>query len=612
MAKVEILSLGIDGDNAQSGILTGVIPEGSMVRTGDVVATILLSPKIQTIKGDDDEEQPEENKEIPIHAPQTGRVTEVSHQLQESVKIGDCLLHIDDSDFHADMKALEENLQILSAVPPKQQPRLPNDYMDTLLGLEDAFRLQTIIQRIPNVFQAQSLQLNERLLELQKENPTDLANTHTQIGVIMYNLGDLERTLKHLHKALQLREEALGSDNPQVAATCIHLGALYRNSGDFENSLKYMLQAVDIQKKSLGEDHPVVASTYNNIGALYYQSNDFAKAIQEYEKALTIHTRTSGEEHIDTAGTYHNLGVAWKHLRDHKTAKTYLQKALLIRQLHHDTTNSSTTTADVAVSHTALGQLHAESAHYEEALEEYHAALALQIQFGGPNSPMTVTTHNHIGAVHYETGAFRKALEAYRTGLDILCAAQEANPLDTAASWNHVGVTLLKIGEVDQALEHHQEALRILKGIYGPKHPNLAITIGSIGNVYKAQERWEQALIEYQVAHELLTMALGTTDHPDIASSYNNLGLVLSQLPGSEAEALEHYRAACTSFERTLGSDHPHCGSCRYNVALLLQSLGRKDEAKTEFEKARDIWTRHFGPDHSHVANAQKGVEECS
>jgi len=627
-AKVEILSLGNDSDApAKSGILTRVMPVNSMVRAGDVVATILLPPKIQTIKGDSDEaedDQQEGENEIAIYAPQTGQVTEVFHELRDPVKIGDYLMNIDDAIFQADINAVKEQLQNISIGQQQQQPpRLTEDYMKTLLELEDPFRLQTIVQHIPEPLQGQTLQLYERLLELQKENPTELANTHTHVGVIMYKLGDLEMTFQHLHKALELRENALGSDNPQVAATCVHLGALYRNTGNFEQSLKYMLQAVDIQKKTMGEEHPVVASTYNNIGALHYQSNDFARAVREYEKALKILLNNGGEQHVDTAGTYHNLGVAWKHLGDSNTAREYFQKALHIRQQHHTQQKSALAegtgdqgvmagaASDVAVSHTSLGQLFAEMVNHEAAMEQYDAALALQTETFGADSPMAATSHNNIGAVHYEGGNYVEALKAYETGLDIL-RNKEPNHPDTAASWNNVGLTHLKMGEAEKALEYHQEALQILSGIYGTKHPNLATTIGSIGNVYKTQELWEKALAEYEVAHELLESALGTTEHPDVASSYNNMGLVLSHLPGREKEALEKYRAACESFEKSLGSEHPHCGSCRFNIALMLQSQGSKEEAKTEFEAAREIWTTHFGPGHVHTQNAQKGVDECS
>ena len=64
-----------------------------------------------------------------------------------------------------------------------------------------------------------------------------------------------------------------------------------------------------------------------------------------------------------------------------------------------------------------------------------------------------------------------------------------------------------------------------MTGVYGPKHPNLATEIGSIGNVYTTQELWEEALVEYKVAHELLKLAIRESHHPNIASSYIIMGL---------------------------------------------------------------------------------------
>ena len=625
MAKVEIMSFGKDVADIQSGILNRVLPVGSIVVAGDVVATCTIETTTDDTK---------DNQGVAIYAPKAGRIKEVYHQIKDSVKIGDYLMDIDDSIVQADINTLEEHLQKInsSEQQQQQQQRLPEDYMQSLLKMDDPSRIQTIIQYIPPQLQSNTLPLYERLLELQRDDPAELAKTHTQLAVLMYTLGDIQTTLQHLHQALELREQKLGKDHQQVAATCIHLGAMYRNSGDFETSLKYMLQALEIQKKNLGEEHPVVASSYNNIGALHYQSNDYARAIREYEKALTIHLKIHGEVHADTSGTYHNLGTAWKQLGDSNTALEYLQKALHVRQKQQSifeegeetttgktnnnddrntSSNNNMVSPDIAVSHTALGQLYAEMANYEASMEQYDAALAVQKQIYGPDSPMTATGYNNIGAIHYEKGSYNDAMKSYQTGLDIL-RTKEPNHTDTAASWNNVGLTYLRMGDPDKALEHHQEAIRILTDLFGPKHPNLAITIGSIGNVYKTQRLWEKALNEYEVAHELLETALGTSEHPDIASSYNNMALVLSQLPDRQGEALEKYRSATESFEKTLGSEHPHVAACRFNIALMLQTQGLKEDAKKEFELARDIWETSFGREHAHTEMAQKGVEECN
>jgi hypothetical protein len=68
--------------------------------------------------------------------------------------------------------------------------------------------------------------------------------------------------------------------------------------------------------------------------------------------------------------------------------------------------------------------------------------------------------------------------------------------------------------------------------IYDENHPNLAMTIGGIGNVLKRQGHLDEALVEYRKAHQLLVAGLGP-DHPDVASSHNNVS--------ASADARMHY-----------------------------------------------------------------------
>jgi hypothetical protein len=82
-------------------------------------------------------------------------------------------------------------------------------------------------------------------------------------------------------------------------------------------------------------------------------------------------------------------------------------------------------------------------------------------------------------------------------------------------------------------------------------------------------------------------------------------------MPGREQEALEKYRAACEAFEKSVGSKHPHVGSCRFNIGLMLQSQGLTEEAKKEFEVAKGVWEISLGPSHDHTTMAQKSIEEC-
>ena len=92
-------------------------------------------------------------------------------------------------------------------------------------------------------------------------------------------------------------------------------------------------------------------------------------------------------------------------------------------------------------------------------------------------------------------------------------------------------------------------------------------------------------------------------DHPDVASSLNNLGAALRDLGQPEA-ARTLFKRALLIVERTLGPDHPDVASSLNNVGAALRDLGQPEAARTLFERALLIIERTFGPDHQNVATS--------
>jgi class 3 adenylate cyclase/tetratricopeptide (TPR) repeat protein len=96
--------------------------------------------------------------------------------------------------------------------------------------------------------------------------------------------------------------------------------------------------------------------------------------------------------------------------------------------------------------------------------------------------------------------------------------------------------------------------------------------------------------------------ALGP-DHPDVARSLNNLGIVY-WLQGrySEAESL-HLRELAIE-ETALGPGHPDLGRSLNNLANVYHDQARYAEAESLHARALAIWERALGPDHPLVALA--------
>ena len=82
--------------------------------------------------------------------------------------------------------------------------------------------------------------------------------------------------------------------------------------------------------------------------------------------------------------------------------------------------------------------------------------------------------------------------------------------------------------------------------------------------------------------------------HPDVASSYNNVATVL-RVQGDLKQAKEYHERALPIRLQTLGPQHPKVAASYSNVALVLGDQGDLKQAKEYHERALAIWLQTLG-----------------
>ena len=92
----------------------------------------------------------------------------------------------------------------------------------------------------------------------------------------------------------------------------------------------------------------------------------------------------------------------------------------------------------------------------------------------------------------------------------------------------------------------------------------------AVSQLYQAG-KYEQAI---PLAEQALTLAkkMYGEEHPAVATSLNNLGLLYSSM-GRYEEAERYYEQALAIFKRLLGEEHPHVATSLNNLAGLYQSM---------------------------------------
>ena len=100
-------------------------------------------------------------------------------------------------------------------------------------------------------------------------------------------------------------------------------------------------------------------------------------------------------------------------------------------------------------------------------------------------------------------------------------------------------------------------------------------------------ERLTTTVVVAKHALEVAQTNVGT-DHPDVATSLNNLA-VLYKAQGDYAKAAPLYKRALAIREKALGPDHPDVATSLNNIALLYRATGRMNEAEKLEARVKEI-----------------------
>ena len=167
--------------------------------------------------------------------------------------------------------------------------------------------------------------------------------------------------------------------------------------------------------------------------------------------------------------------------------------------------------------------------------------------------------------------------------------------------------TLIKDAE-REAEPLYQSSLAIRQKALGENHPDVALSLNNLAELYRNQGRYDQAEPLLQRSLAIREKALGK-NHPDIAQSLNNLAaLYYSQ--GHYNQAEPHLQRSLAIHEKTLGENHPLVASSLNNLAELYRNQGRFDEVEPLLQRSLAIRKKALGENHPNVATSLNNLAE--
>jgi CHAT domain-containing protein/tetratricopeptide (TPR) repeat protein len=200
------------------------------------------------------------------------------------------------------------------------------------------------------------------------------------------------------------------------------------------------------------------------------------------------------------------------------------------------------------------------------------------------------------------SGAYAEALPYAQRLVSLSEREFGADHPNTAVSLNSLGLVYRGLGRLKEAEDAFRRAAAIQEHARGPDDPQIIVSLNNIASTLIEAERFSDAESLLRRAQKIGAAKL-PADDPLRLDTLANLARVASgKAEMDEAEAL--MKQVVAARERTLGIDHPRFADALHNLGAFYQLEGRYEEAESLLQRALTIRERVLGRDHPDVATS--------
>jgi tetratricopeptide (TPR) repeat protein len=249
----------------------------------------------------------------------------------------------------------------------------------------------------------------------------------------------------------------------------------------------------------------------------------------------------------------------------------------------------------------ALGKLAGREGRPDEALASVHQGVAL-IESELPGHPALARAHQQQAEIAYDLGHYQEALDEYRAALQMDTANKPPGHPAVAGQLADLGLVLAVMGRVDEALEQLAKGRALYEKAYGPDHPRALWARVMTGYALSMKGRFTEALTEMDEAivklraavkpdNRFLTGAL--TTYADVALRAERLG-----------EARRAAEEGVAQLMKGLGPDEVKVGAALMGLAAIRVAQGAPADALEHAAHAAKIMEKAYGPEHIDLATS--------
>jgi eukaryotic-like serine/threonine-protein kinase len=267
------------------------------------------------------------------------------------------------------------------------------------------------------------------------------------MGVVYHNLGLYAHALLLEQRSMEIRQRALGAENPDTLGSMYQVAWNVERQGHYAEAVKLLRQTLKTQQRVLGPEHPDTLRTMSMLGVFLFEDGHDTEAEALQRQAVDGRRRVLGPEHAETITSMGNLGL----ILDFE-------------------------------------------GKYAEAEKLYREVLEIHGRSLGPEHPETLRSVNDLANVLDDEGQYSEAEKLDQEALDVRRRVLGAEHPDTLYSMNALANVLTGEGRYDEAGKLFQETLDIRRRVLGPEHPDTAVATYNLGCIAAHRGQRDEAL----------------------------------------------------------------------------------------------------------------------
>lgn len=220
---------------------------------------------------------------------------------------------------------------------------------------------------------------------------------------------------------------------------------------------------------------------------------------------------------------------------------------------------------------------------HEEAIKLLDQVVDLRYAVNGNSDTLLAKTFNNIGTYYYYLGDLKKASSFYEKALKL--ALQTKSQASNVASFmQNIGIIYARMGDFEMALKYFNDNLRINKENLSEDNQDIAQIYLNLGQLHSLLGRYTEALEYNNLAEKIYIKKFGN-EYGSLGTIYLNKSRIFSKLSDPE-EADKYLKNALNIYNLHLKPDHPNIARTYNNLGIIAMSKKNYLEAINYFQKS--------------------------